>query len=106
MKEAVSYPAANISRDKVFPQLFKFKSQADKLIVLYMLDERAGTAVAKLLAEKGYDNLYLLSGGIEHFQTEFPDLIEGAAIPPPKPISQKENKKPRNKWLWLLIKIS
>jgi predicted sulfurtransferase len=32
-----------------------------------MEDERLGTQYAKILFEKGFDNIYLLSGGIEKF---------------------------------------
>jgi hypothetical protein len=32
-----------------------------------MNDERSGTLQAKLLFEKGFDNVYLLTGGIEGF---------------------------------------
>ena len=32
-----------------------------------MSDERKGTAAAQLFYEKGYENTYLLSGGIEGF---------------------------------------
>ena len=65
IKEAINYPAANIGRDKMIPELFHFKNKPDKLIILYMNDERAGTKAAMLFAEKGYDNTFLLSGGIE-----------------------------------------
>jgi hypothetical protein len=30
-----------------------------------MGDERKGTAAANLFSEKGYDNVFLLSGGVE-----------------------------------------
>ena len=43
IKEALNYPAPNISRDKIIPELFRFKNQPDKLIVIYMSDERKGT---------------------------------------------------------------
>ena len=65
IKEAICYPAANISRDKMIPELYRFKNKADKLIIVYMNDERKGCAAANLFAEKGYDNIFLLSGGIE-----------------------------------------
>lgn len=54
-----------------------------------MLDERQGTAAAKLFAEKGYDNVFLLNGGIEQFHFEFPDWIEGKDIPVPKNPKEK-----------------
>lgn len=65
IKESLNYPAPNIGRDKVIPELFRFKNQPNKLIIIYMGDERKGTAAATLMSEKGYDNVYLLSGGIE-----------------------------------------
>jgi len=41
------------------------KNKEDKLIILYGLDEKEGIPIAKLFNEKGYDNIYLLTGGIE-----------------------------------------
>ena len=46
IKEAINYPAANIGRDKVIPELFRFKNATNKLIIVYMNDERKGTAAA------------------------------------------------------------
>ena len=43
IKEALNYPAPNIGRDKIIPELYRFKNQPDKLIVVYMSDERKGT---------------------------------------------------------------
>ena len=43
IKEALNYPAPNIGRDKIIPELYRFKHQPDKLIVIYMSDERKGT---------------------------------------------------------------
>jgi len=63
IKESVNFPAPNIARDKMIPDLYRFKNQQDKLIVVYMFDERQGTQYAQMFTEKGFDNLYLLSGG-------------------------------------------
>jgi aspartate/tyrosine/aromatic aminotransferase len=46
-----------------------------------MLDERSGSHYAKLLHEKGFDNVYLLSGGIEKFIEDHHDLVEGTDVP-------------------------
>ena len=81
IKEALNYPAPNIGRDKLIPELFRFKNQPDKLIIIYMNDERKGTALAQVFFEKGYENVYLVSGGIEQFLDEFPDLVEGKSVP-------------------------
>lgn len=46
IREAINYPAPNIGRDKIIPELYRFKNQPDKLIIIYMSDERKGTTVA------------------------------------------------------------
>lgn len=43
IKEAINFPAANIGRDKIIPELYRFKNSANKLIIIYMSDERKGT---------------------------------------------------------------
>lgn len=51
-----------------------------------MADERHGTHYSQLLFEKGFDNVYLLSGGIEKFFENHRELVEGTHLPePPKP---------------------
>ena len=43
IREALNFPAPNIARDKLIPELFRVRNQPDKLIIIYMSDERAGT---------------------------------------------------------------
>lgn len=43
IKESINYPAPNIGRDKVIPELYRFKNQPEKLIIVYMFDERQGS---------------------------------------------------------------
>lgn len=82
--EAINYPAPNIKRDRVFPLLLKFKNVPGKKIVIYNFDERTGIPVAKMFYDKGYDNIYLLSGGIEEFVQLHHELVEGDKVPPKK----------------------
>ena len=84
IKESINFPAVNIARDKTIPELFRFKNAPDKLIIIYMLDERQGVQYAQLLSEKGYDNVFLLSGGCEQFLQDYQNLFEGTDIPIPK----------------------
>ena len=81
IKESLNFPAPNVTRDKIIPELFRFRNKEDKLIIVYMYDERSGVAAAKLLYEKGYDNVFLLSGGIEEFLQENGDFVEGKNVP-------------------------
>ncbi len=55
--------------------------ESNKLIVIYVGDERKGVESAKLFTEKGFDNIYLLSGGFEGFAEQFPKLLEGKMAP-------------------------
>jgi len=93
IKEAVNYPAPNIGRDRVIPELYRFKNSPDKLIIVYMNDERQGTQYAKALLEKGYENTYLLSGGIEGFLEEYSDMCEGRSVPIPKSRLKEEEER-------------
>jgi len=93
IKEAINFPAPNIGRDKTIPELYRFKNQPDKLIIVYMHDERIGTQYAQLLTEKGYENTFLLSGGCEQFLEEFSDLCEGRQVPIPKSKIAADNAK-------------
>jgi centrosomal protein CEP41 len=56
-----------------------------------MNDERNGTHYAKILHEKGFDNVYLITGGIEGFLESHYELVEGNNVPP-KPKAKPENK--------------
>jgi centrosomal protein CEP41 len=77
IKEAISFPAPNITRDRILPQVFRLKNQQDKFIIVYAFDERPGVEAARKFAEKGFENVFLLSGGIEEFCKNFPNLVEG-----------------------------
>ena len=47
--------------------------------MVYHDDERHGILQSRIIFEKGFDNIYLLSGGLCIFEKEFSDLID-----PPK----------------------
>ena len=62
-----------------------------------MGDERKGTQAANLMNEKGYDNVFLLSGGIEQFNEEFHNLVEGRNVPKPRKLIEEEECKRKEK---------
>jgi len=74
----------------VIPELFRYRNKTNKLIIVYMNDERKGCAAANLFSEKGYENVFLLSGGIEAFNEEFNYLVEGRDVPKPKSMILEE----------------
>ena len=93
IRESINFPATMIARDKMIPELFRFKNKPDKLIIVYHTDERKGTQAANLMSEKGYDNVFLLSGGIDQFNEEFTILVEGKNVPKPRAQANLEEQK-------------
>jgi centrosomal protein CEP41 len=77
IKDALNFPGYNISRDKFTHQMIMMKNKPGKMIILYHNDERNGIPYANNFYQKGYDNVYFLSGGIEEFAKNFPDYLEG-----------------------------
>ncbi|KAG9413092.1 Centrosomal protein of 41 kDa [Aphanomyces cochlioides] len=88
---AKSFPTAYLCRDQFLPEMLQFKNQESKLIILYCMDEKLSSQSATLLGQKGFDNIYVLSGGLMEYAALYPDHVEGT--PPPKP-SSHDNKKP------------
>jgi centrosomal protein CEP41 len=75
--QARSYPDTMMRRDFVHPEFFAFKNKPQTLIIVYCDDERISQESAKVLVDRGADNIYLLSGGIQEFAAHFPSFIEG-----------------------------
>ncbi|CAJ1428037.1 unnamed protein product, partial [Effrenium voratum] len=65
---AVSYPAPKINRDQFIPELLRCKREPKLLArrprVVYGANEQATIGVARLLVEKGWDNVHALTGGV------------------------------------------
>jgi len=78
---SVSFPHGWLNRSNQFGALARFKNLEDKIIIVFMDNERHGTAVAKTLTERGFGNIYLLTGGIQAFFIDYPNLIDGENIP-------------------------
>ena len=57
--------------------------------MIYHYDERTGCPVAKLFYDKGFDNIYLVSGGVEEFAAQYPEFCEGEKIPMMEPRQKK-----------------
>lgn len=77
IRDSINFPIVNLRKDKLLEQIFRFKNQNDKYIIVYGLDEKEGIPAISTFTDKGFDNVYLLSGGIEKFAISFTKLIEG-----------------------------
>lgn len=64
---AKSYPSAMLSRSAGYEieELKQFKNYPHNLIILYDEDEVIAVRVATTLVERGYENVFLLSGGLK-----------------------------------------
>ena len=49
-------------RDQVHPELYNFRNKEGHLIILYCDDEKISLDAAKLLVQRGTDNIFLLTG--------------------------------------------
>lgn len=77
---ALSYPTAMLSRsvNNETKEMLLYKNQPGKIIVVYDDDERICPKAASTLVQRGYDNLFLLSGGMKLAAKKFPEgLITG-----------------------------
>jgi hypothetical protein len=68
------------------------------MMIIYLNDEKLGTEIATKMVAKGWENTYLLSGGIEKFLEEFHELVEGTDVPvPQKKIAEEKEKQKMRK---------
>jgi centrosomal protein CEP41 len=90
--QARSFPYMLLRRDQMHPEIYRFRNQPETLIIVCCDDEKQSQESAKVLVDRGIDNVYLLTGGINEFAYQFPHFIEG--IPPTPPASLLKGKKP------------
>jgi len=88
IQEALSFPGPGILRDNYPTQIINLKNKEDKFVIIYHIDEKHGIPYANALFEKGYDNVFLISGGIEAFLQDVPELVEGKNVPIPSPLKK------------------
>lgn len=71
---AVSYPAIMLTRSINYetPALLQFKNKPEKIIILYDEDELVAPGAASTFVQRGYDNIYVLSGGLKVACKRFP----------------------------------
>ena len=77
IRSARNYHCINIARDRFPEELLLNKNKASTFIVLYHLNEKNGIEYANHLYDKGYDNIYYLTGGVENFVKKYPEYSEG-----------------------------
>lgn len=81
IKDSINYPALNIGRDRWSDCILRFKNKPEKYIIVYMDTEKSGIPYANELYQKGFENVYLLTGGIYEFVLKHYEFVEGNKLP-------------------------
>ncbi|KAM4036733.1 centrosomal protein of 41 kDa [Anomaloglossus baeobatrachus] len=95
---ANSYPTAMLSRtmNPFTSEILNYKNAHGKIIILYDEDERIASQAATTMCERGFENLFMLSGGLKVIAQKFPDGLTTGSFPAtclPQPIQSKSARK-------------
>ena len=86
--QARTFPYQLLRRDQMHQEIYRFRNKPEMLIIVCCEDEKYSRESAKTLVDRGVDNVYLLTGGINEFAYDYPSYIEGNAPMPPKTYSK------------------
>ncbi|CAH6778405.1 Cep41 [Phodopus roborovskii] len=80
---AYSYPIATLSRtmNPYSNDILEYKNAHGKIIVLYDEDERLASQAATTMCERGFENLFMLSGGLKVLAQKFPEGLVTGSLP-------------------------
>jgi centrosomal protein CEP41 len=91
LMQARSFPYIFLRQDRVHPELINFKNKEAHLIVVVADDDRVGADAAKILVDRGADNVFLLSCPVGEFAEDYPAFAEGNVPAPKKSPSRTGN---------------
>ena len=77
-----SYPASRLVRSINFesPSMLRYRNAPGKLVILVDYDETVSAKCATTLVQRGYENVFMLSGGLRVAGMKFPEcLLRSAA---------------------------
>ncbi|CAK8689327.1 unnamed protein product [Clavelina lepadiformis] len=80
---AKNFPIAMLSRtmNNFTKEILEYKNVVGRIIILYDEDERLATVAATTMVERGFDNIFILSGGLKVLGQKFPDGIVTGTYP-------------------------
>ncbi|XP_015457032.3 centrosomal protein of 41 kDa isoform X1 [Astyanax mexicanus] len=80
---AHSYPIATLSRtmNPYTKEVLDYKNAPGKIIILYDEDERLASQASTTMCERGFENLFMLSGGLKVITQKFPEGMTTGTIP-------------------------
>ena len=87
---AKCYPKARLSRATNYftPEILAFRGHPQKVVVVYCDYGHTSGEAAQMFAERGFDNIFLLHGGLSEFALQYPNLC--GPNPPPPPLQQSK----------------
>ncbi|KAG7455771.1 hypothetical protein MATL_G00244630 [Megalops atlanticus] len=80
---AYSYPVATLSRtmDPYTKEVLEYKNVPGKIIIVYDEDERIASVAATTMCERGFENVFMLSGGLRVIAKKFPEGMTTGSLP-------------------------
>ncbi|XP_061578428.1 centrosomal protein of 41 kDa [Cololabis saira] len=80
---AHSFPASMLSRtmNPYTAGVLEYKNAAGKIIILYDEDERIASQAATIMCQRGFENLFMLCGGLKVIVQKFPSGMTTGCIP-------------------------
>ncbi|NWI52847.1 CEP41 protein, partial [Calyptomena viridis] len=80
---AYSYPIATLSRtmNPYTNSILEYKNAHGKIIIVYDNDERLASQAATTMCERGFENLFLLSGGLKVLAQKIPEGLVTGTLP-------------------------
>ncbi|KAM5171399.1 centrosomal protein of 41 kDa [Mantella aurantiaca] len=97
------YPTAMLSRtmNPFTQEILNYKNAQGKIIIIYDEDERIAGQAATTMCERGFENLFMLSGGLKVIAQKFPGGLTTGTFPasyltqPVQPKSARRHTAPR-----------
>ncbi|XP_039201679.1 centrosomal protein of 41 kDa isoform X2 [Crotalus tigris] len=80
---AYSYPIATLSRtmNPYTNSILEYKNAHGKIIILYDDDERVASQAATTMCERGFENVFMLSGGLRVIAQKIPEGLVTGSFP-------------------------
>ncbi|XP_063253227.1 centrosomal protein of 41 kDa [Prinia subflava] len=80
---AYSYPIATLSRtmNPYTNDILEYKNAHGKIIIVYDNDERLASQAATTMCERGFENLFMLSGGLKVLAQKIPEGLITGTLP-------------------------
>ncbi|TSS60366.1 Centrosomal protein of 41 kDa [Bagarius yarrelli] len=94
-----SFPITNLSRtmNPYTKNVLDYRNVQGKIIILYDEDERIASQAAETMCQRGFDNLFMLSGGLKVIAQRFPEGMTTGSFPtsclpaPTGPLARKHS---------------